>query len=365
MRQLQATTKQNLVRTTEIDVKTFKQIRTITEKKISHFCSTHGEHATWGKGTMITEMHTLDESGHITHYDIQFDHGIERNVPVTELFNMIGETHEHKMNKKKNKQVREQHDLQGSSVKKVPYVELDMNNLAKSAADLVGEDDGPHTSKLTGTEVAGYETVADPTNAVNQPNSLGNVDGEDKRAARIVGKPFKMLRKKQSGYGPEDLSGAVAGVAMGEAVKTEADKGEYDYEGDMAKSQLRSIMHNAKLMHDMLEDDTNLAEWVQNKITLAEDYIVTAAQYMQSQMSEEVAQFEEQNISELKRSTLAAYVKDASMDMANTAAQIVRKKMSGYSETLPQFTANVSADVKKFQKRQKGISLASKKLGKD
>ena len=358
MRQLQATTKQNLVRITEIDVKTFQQIRTITEKKISHFCSTHGEHATWGKGTMITEMHTLDESGHISHYDVQFNHGIERNVPITELFNMIGESHEHKMNKKKNKQVREQHDLQGSSVKKVPYVELDMNNLAKSAADLVGEDDGPHTSKLTGTEVAGYETVADPTNAVNQPNSLGNVDGEDKRAARIVGKPFKMLRKKQSGYGPEDLSGAVAGVAMGEAVKTEADKGEYDYEGDMAKSQLRSIMHNAKLMHDMLEDDTNLPEWVQNKITLAEDYIVTATQYMQSQMNEE-------NISELKRSTLAAYVKDASMDMANTAAQIVRKKMSGYSETLPQFTANVSADVKKFQKRQRGISQASKKLGKD
>ena len=79
---------------------------------------------------------------------------------------------------------------------------------------------------------------------------------------------------------------------------------------------------------------------------------------MQSQMNEE-------NISELKRSTLAAYVKDASMDRANTAAQIVRKKMSGYSEKLPHFTANVDTDVKKFQKRQKGISQASKKLGKD
>jgi len=92
-------------------------------------------------------------------------------------------------------------------------------------------------------------------------------------------------------YGVEDLSGAVASVAMGEA--KEEDQGEYDYEGDMAKSQLRSIVYNANMLHDMLEDDTNLPEWVQSKITLAEDYIVTAAQYMQSQMSEEVAQFDE------------------------------------------------------------------------
>jgi len=339
-------------------MKSFRDIRTISEKKISHFCATHGEHATWGKGTMITEMHTLDEAGHISHYDVEFDHGIERNVPVTELFNMIGETHEHKMNKKKNKQVAEQADLQGSSVKKVPYVELDMNNLAKSAADLVGEDDGPHTSKLTGTEVAGYETMADPTTVVNQPTSVGNVDAEDKRASRITGKPFKTLRKKQSGYGPEDLSGAVAGVALGEAVKTQADKGEYDYEGDMAKSALRTIIRNAQMMHDMLGEDTNLPEWVASKITLAEDYIVSAAQYMQSEMNEDT-------LSELKRSTLAAYVKDASMDMANTAAHITRKQTKGVTIKGYPFKANVDNDIKRFRKRQKGISQASKKLGKD
>jgi hypothetical protein len=38
----------------------------------------------------------------------------------------------------------------------------------------------------------------------------------------------------------------------------------------------------------MLEDTTNLPEWVQAKITLAEDYVVSAAQYMQNEMNEEV-----------------------------------------------------------------------------
>lgn len=76
--------------------------------------------------------------------------------------------------------------------------------------------------------------------------------------------------------------------------EAEEEPGEYDYEGDMAKSQLRSIMHNSKMLHDMLEDNTNLPEWVQSKITLAEDYILTAANYMRSEMmNEEVEQVED------------------------------------------------------------------------
>jgi phage pi2 protein 07 len=66
------------------------------------------------------------------------------------------------------------------------------------------------------------------------------------------------------------------------------EKQEYDYEGDMAMSQLKSIIANAQRIHDMLERDTNIPEWVQSKITLAEDYITTAANYMQGEMSEEV-----------------------------------------------------------------------------
>jgi hypothetical protein len=39
----------------------------------------------------------------------------------------------------------------------------------------------------------------------------------------------------------------------------------------------------------MLKDDTNMAEWVQSKITLSADYISTVRDYMTSEMSEEVA----------------------------------------------------------------------------
>ena len=87
---------------------------------------------------------------------------------------------------------------------------------------------------------------------------------------------------------------------------TEAkEKQEYDYEGDMAMSQLKSIIANSQQMHDMLSEDTNLPEWVQSKITLAEDYLSTASNYMQGEMNEE-------RIDELSKKTMGSYVKKAS-----------------------------------------------------
>jgi hypothetical protein len=81
--------------------------------------------------------------------------------------------------------------------------------------------------------------------------------------------------------------------SVSEEVKDKYDEGEYDREGDMAKSDLRSIISNAQKLHDMMDDADNLPEWVQSKITLAEDYISTVANYMMSEIDEEVENLEE------------------------------------------------------------------------
>jgi hypothetical protein len=59
-----------------------------------------------------------------------------------------------------------------------------------------------------------------------------------------------------------------------------ADKGEYDNEGAMAKTQLRGIVADASHMIKMFYDEQNLPEWVQNKITKAADYLQSAHSYM-------------------------------------------------------------------------------------
>jgi hypothetical protein len=77
----------------------------------------------------------------------------------------------------------------------------------------------------------------------------------------------------------------------------------------MASSQLRSIIQNAEALLSMLQPDTDLPEWVQSKITLAQDYMLSAKDYMSTEMSEET------KLNELKKTTLGSYIKKATTDV--------------------------------------------------
>ena len=69
-------------------------------------------------------------------------------------------------------------------------------------------------------------------------------------------------------------------------IKEEKDEQEYGYEGDMALNQLATLTRCAEMIKQILKPDTDMPEWVQSKITLATDYIQTAADYMHSEMNE-------------------------------------------------------------------------------
>jgi multidrug resistance efflux pump len=75
----------------------------------------------------------------------------------------------------------------------------------------------------------------------------------------------------------------------GESVDV-VDQGEYDYEGDQAKDQLQTIVRAARRLNGMLDDNDNMPEWVQMKITKASDYIDTAADYMEANKEQGVAE---------------------------------------------------------------------------
>ena len=49
---------------------------------------------------------------------------------------------------------------------------------------------------------------------------------------------------------------------------------------EMARLQLRSIMANAQKLHDMLHDQDHIPDWVESKITLADDYILTVGDFL-------------------------------------------------------------------------------------
>ena len=64
-------------------------------KKVKHSCATKVEHAEWGEGNCIKGEHTLLEDGTVTHYDVMFDHGLEKDVPVESLDIKKEGMHEH------------------------------------------------------------------------------------------------------------------------------------------------------------------------------------------------------------------------------------------------------------------------------
>jgi len=66
------------------------------EKKAKkHDCASKVKHEEFGIGNPIKGMHDLDENGVVQHYDVFFEHGIEKNVPVSSLEILEGHMHEH------------------------------------------------------------------------------------------------------------------------------------------------------------------------------------------------------------------------------------------------------------------------------
>jgi len=99
------------------------------------------------------------------------------------------------------------------------------------------------------------------------------------------------LEKEYSKYRKEEFD-------LLEQIAEAIDKGEYDYEGQMARTQLQTTLRNCKDMIEMLKDDDNMPEWVQSKITLAQDYITTVRDYLQSkeELGEDYVQAADQKI---------------------------------------------------------------------
>jgi len=60
-------------------------------------------------------------------------------------------------------------------------------------------------------------------------------------------------------------------------------KDEYDGEGSMAISQLKTAQSAIDSLMNIIKDDTNLPEWVQSKITKSVDYLDSVRDYMESE----------------------------------------------------------------------------------
>lgn len=114
-------------------------------------------------------------------------------------------------------------------------------------------------SKYDSEEMEYMDDVPDmPMGEKKDHDGDGDIDSDDYMAARD-----KAIKK-----------------AMNKDSKEETSDNAEEGEGEMAQGDLRSMIAMAKKIDNMLDEDSDLPEWVQSKITKAQDYLTSISQYM-------------------------------------------------------------------------------------
>jgi hypothetical protein len=124
----------------------------------------------------------------------------------------------------------------------------------------------------------------------------------------------------------EDEENAPDTVPHGADEPSADDKAEYDQEGRMAKSDLKTAKDAADELRSILDDEENLPEWVQAKITKAVDYLDTARDYMKDNDVE----YTDESIEEAKKKGKPDYLdfdKDGDKKETMKKALSDKKKM--------------------------------------
>jgi hypothetical protein len=128
---------------------------------------------------------------------------------------------------------------------------------------------------------------------------LPNQQNEAKEETPPFDGPYTKAKpetKDKSGavHTPMSRAKHLARMAMKKQMKEDIDRlfeakddSEYNYEGEMAITQLKTICRHAEALEAKMQPDTNLPEWVQSKITLATDYLQTAHDYLMSELDEQ------------------------------------------------------------------------------
>lgn len=167
----------------------------------------------------------------------------------------------------------------------------------------------------------------------------------DSDKPKTKGRP-KGTRRAIGAKGPTGRSKLLKKDAIKETeVEEDYDRDEYDEEGEMAKSQSRTIADAAMELQDMLGDNENLPEWVQKKINLAMDYIDAVRDYLKANRPEDVM-VAEKAVSRAQRAA-------AGIARAAQKGDIPQSKLRGASKAMAKMPAG---ELKKFAKtKEKGL----------
>ena len=87
---------------------TIEDIREMCHSK-DHDCATYVDHPEWGLGKPVYESHAIpNDDGSVDWYDVEFAHGIEKEVPAEDMQILQTEAHKEKVHKDDDKMIKSQ-----------------------------------------------------------------------------------------------------------------------------------------------------------------------------------------------------------------------------------------------------------------
>jgi len=185
----------------------------------------------------------------------------------------------------------------------------------------------------------------DMEEAIGDPEGRGEREAQRQHLARDHKKLNDLERRALEKAKQTKLP---AKKTMGE----DYDKDEYDEEGEMAKSFLRTIEDAAEELQSILSDDENLPEWVQKKITLAKEYVDTARDYLAANRPED-EMVAEKAVSKAQRAA-------AGIARAAQKGEIPKSELRGASKEMAKMEPK---ELKKFAKtKEKGLPEKKKEV---
>lgn len=150
---------------------------------------------------------------------------------------------------------------------------------------------------------------------------------------------------------PDMPMGKKMAIATNVAKGVQMENDEYDNEGGMALSQLRTAKSAVEDLMSSIKEMDNLPEWVQSKLTKAVDYMDSVRDYMASEEGEEpVNEINDARNAELKRQAKAK-AKKSKLDLVSKQKKQAIDRLKSQKRT-----AKMGGDIAKDSEEMKRLN---------
>jgi hypothetical protein len=230
--------------------------------KMVHNCAKHVEHEKYGKGNTVAEEHAdPDRYGNIAWYDIEFPHGVERGVPISELKVLQAESHGHTT--KKAKKVMENDGNLANNAKpydKVTHGDVITGRLGKD--EMGGKKKKPAAVKEE-AETVEFSLTEEEWDQLDElsKSTLGSYvkkSSRDSRITRKIAADFENKADRARSPGMKAASNELSDKFKSKSFKRQA--GMDKAVDRLANEEVELEQVDETVLHKDLEFDINIAE---------------------------------------------------------------------------------------------------------